>query len=606
MRFIRQSFALIFALVAALSQDAFAHSVGQLQTTKYFHPDTVNMLVNRAITGGLPGFRVGDTISYIIEFTPVANGSNIGVQGYVTDYIPNGVDVVQASIVQKDGMGNFVDVPPGLPGLSYDGYGGRSGGFATFNAPFNSGATYTTGCTAYPGNNCNARSCELQADTGIFYSTDARTAQFPAMPTRIVQGVAGNGYNINPSRSTQLNPLIPQTVATTHNLWDADQANGFGSTTANVTALVAPKSAQTNLVASRPGNTPFNAGSPVAGPQTGYQLDNTAMVGPWQRIQYAGSRIGDASRGPATAMGAAAGTVCGFNTSIGWALTPGNPLPSGTNAVRWALGKLQVGEIKYVKVSLKMTSPMPPSGIVNASEVFGADTANDDPSAVAIATGDNAWLYHIPSVADNNSNLLVQKQVIGYFAPATPTVLTPSDGSNIPMNAKVRYRVVYLNSGNANQTNVVLSDTLPCQTPANSVSNINVVSGPIGVGMPLPVLTAGTVATTCAAAGRRTFSFTPTVAALGPGLGGNIEYDVQLSGMVAGTLYNVPNTVKLVSTQIAAGVTSISNSAVSAVASPNLIISKTTSTPSVTAGGVATYTITLTNTGTAAAGTINV
>lgn len=606
MRFIRQSFALIFALVAALSQDASAHSVGQLQTTKYFHPDTVNMLVNRAMNGGLPGFRVGDTISYIIEFTPVANGSNIGVQGYVTDYIPNGVDVVQASIVQKDGMGNFVDVPPGLPGLSYDGYGGRSGGFATFNAPFNVGTAYTAGCTAYPGNNCNARSCELQADTGIFYSTDARTAQFPAMPIRIVQGVAGNGYNINPSRSTQLNPLIPQTVATTHNLWDADQANGFGSTTANVTALVAPKSAQTNLLASRPGNTPFNAGSPVAGPQTGYQLDNTAMVGPWQRVQYAGSRMGDASRGPATAMGAAAGTVCGFNTSIGWALSSSNPLPSGTNAVRWALGKLQVGEIKYVKVSLKMTSPMPPSGIVNASEVFGADTANDDPSAVAIATGDNAWLYHIPSVADNNSNLLVQKQVIGYFAPATPTVLTPSDGSNIPMNAKVRYRVVYLNSGNANQTNVVLSDTLPCQTPANSVSNINVVSGSIGVGMPLPVLTAGTVATTCAAAGRRTFSFTPTVAALGPGLGGNIEYDVQLSGMVAGTLYNVPNTVKLVSTQIAAGVTSISNAAVSAVASPNLIISKTTSTPSVTAGGVATYTITVTNTGTAAAGTINV
>jgi MSHA biogenesis protein MshQ len=582
-------------LLLSLPQDVTAHSVAQVQTTKYFHPDTVQMLVDRALAGN-PGFQVGDTVSYIIEFTPVPNGSNLGVQGYVTDYIPDGVEVVGAAIVQKDAGGNFIAIPPDLPGMSYDGWGAR--GQATFNAPFNVN-TYTAGCAAYT-NNCNGRMCELQADTGIFYSTDPRTAQFPLLPTRILQGTAGNGYTINPVRSAQLNPIIGQTVATTHNLWDADQTNGFGSTAAAIAALAAPKSAQTALIATRMGDTPFNAGSPVAGPQTGYQLDNTGAVGPWQRIAYAGSRMGDLSRGPATATGV--GAVCGFSTSTGWNLSTSNPLPSGTNAVRWALGKLQVGQIKYVRIDLRLTAPVPAAGLINASEVFGADTTTDDPSTT-ILTGDNAWMYHIPSVADNNANLLVLKTVIGYYSGAT---LIPSDGSSIPANAKVRYRTVYLNSGNANQTNVTLTDTLPCQTAANPVSNITVVSGSIGVGMANPVVAAGTVATNCTAAGRRTFSFTPTIATLGPGLGGTLEYDVQLAGMAANTLYNVPNTVKLVSDAIPAGVTSSANATVMSTTSPNLTITKTTSTPSVASGGTVTYTLTVTNNGTAAASNINV
>lgn len=593
----------LLAMVMPLPHAVFAHSVAQLQTTKYFHPDTVNMLITRAQSGN-PGFQVGDTVYYIIEFTPVANGSNIGVQGYVTDYVPDGVEVVQASIVTKDGAGNFVDVSPGLPGLSYDGWGAR--GQATFNAPFNV-ATYDASgkCTAGAfTNNCNARMCELQADTGIFYSTDPRTAQYPAMPTRIVQGVAGNGYNIKPTREAQLLPLLGGGVSTTHNLWDADQTNAFGTSAANLALIAAPKSSQPVLVATRPGDVPFNAGSPVAGPQTGYQLDSTATVGPWQRIYYPGSRIGDATRGPAIAAGAVAGAVCGSTTSTGWRLSSSNPLPSGVNAVRWALGKLQVGEIKYVKVGLRLTAPIPAAGLVNSSEVFGADTANGDPST-AITTGDNAWLYHIPSVADNNSNLLVLKKVVGYYAPATPTVLTPSDGSSIPMNAKVRYEVTYLNSGNLSQSNVVLSDTLPCQTAANPVSGITIISGPM-TSTVAPVVAAGTVAANCTAAGRMTFSF-PVMANLGPGQGGTIRYDVQLSGMAAGTLYNVPNTAKLTSTAIPAGVVSNANATVTAAASPILSISKTSSTPNVNAGGVATYTVTVTNVGTAATtGAVNV
>ena len=55
-------------------------------------------------------------------------------------------------------------------------------------------------------NNCNARLTELHADTGIFFSTDARTAAFPALPTRIAQTT--NGYNILPTAAGQLDAKV--------------------------------------------------------------------------------------------------------------------------------------------------------------------------------------------------------------------------------------------------------------------------------------------------------------------------------------------------------------------------------------------------------------
>jgi large repetitive protein len=403
----------------------WAHSVGQVQTTKSLAPETVNLLLSRA-SGGSPGFAVGDIVSYIIQFTPVNNGADVGVAGYITDYIPPGTEVVDASIVFKDAAGNFVNIPPSFPGGIDDGWGRGQNNFLT---PFNTAAYDTTGrCTAAGvTNNCNARLSQLHADTGIFYSTDPRTAVFPALPVRINQG---NGYDISPTAEGALNSVIGQTRATTHNLWDADQTNAFGSTAGAVALLVAPKSAAPSLTGGN-GPSPYNAGSAVAGPQTGYLLDNTAAVGPWKRIAYPGSRIGDSSTGPATsATGGAPVAISGQPTSVGYNLSPSNPLPAGTNAVRWAVGQLTVGEIRYVKISLRLTAPVPSAGIVNSSEVFGGDAGGADDGK------DSVWRYHVPSVADNNSNLLVQKTAKCIVVAG---VCTPTTGAYIPADAVVRY-----------------------------------------------------------------------------------------------------------------------------------------------------------------------
>ncbi|MBI5888143.1 MAG: DUF11 domain-containing protein [Deltaproteobacteria bacterium] len=576
--------AVLAALAMALGtvNTIHAHSVGQVQTTKYFTPETVQMLVDNANAGN-PGLHTGDTVSYIIQFSPIANGATTGVAGYITDYIPSGVQVIGASIVAKDGRGNFYDISPNLPGGIDTGWGNR--GQNTFLAPFNAAGYDATGRCAAGGftNNCNARMTELYADTGIFFSTDSRTSQYPAMPTRITQGT--NGYNINPTGAAALNTLLNQLSATTHNLWDADQTNGFGSNAGSVGGLVAPKSLQTALATGR-GPTPYNAGSAVAGPQTGYQLDNTAQVGPWQRIYYPGSRMGDNTLGPATATGSCTTCVGGNSTSVGWNLSSSNPLPAGANAVRWAVGKLVVGSVSYVKISLRITDIPPSTGIVNSSEVFGGDAGDGDGGQ------DNTWRYHVPSVADNNSNLYVLKSVKCVYDALGNC--NASSGAYIPAGAKIRYRTVYLNSGNANQDNVVLSDTLPCQTAANPVSSITVISGSISAIVNPAAQAAGDCATNPDT--RQTVSFNNGVGVtLLPAAAGSIEYDVQTNAALGST---VTNTAKLTSTQIPSGVTSNVNSYVQTA--PNLLITKTTSTPNVAAGGTATYTITITNSGTAA------
>ena len=559
----------------------WAHSVGQVQTTKSLAPETVNLLLTRA-SGGSPGFVVGDIMSYIIQFTPVNNGANVGVAGYITDYIPPGTEVVDASIVLKDAAGNYTNIPPSFPGGIDDGWGR---GQNNFLAPFSTAAYDATGRCAAAGfvNDCNARLSQLHADTGIFYSTDPRTAVFPALPVRINQG---NGYDISPTAEGQLNSVIGQARATTHNLWDADQTNAFGSTAGAVAALIAPKSAAPSLTGGT-GPTPYNAGSAVAGPQTGYPLDNTAAVGPWKRIAYPGSRIGDNTTGPATsATGGAPVAISGLPTSVGYNLSSSNPLPAGTNAVRWAVGQLTVGEIRYVKISLRLTAPVPSTGIVNSSEVFGGDAGGADDGK------DSVWRYHVPSVADNNSNLLVQKTVKCIVVAG---VCTPTAGTYIPANAVVRYQIVYLNAGAVVQTNVQLLDILPCYTAANASLITAIVSGPIGTPTVNPPVTAAGNNCTSTSPVRSTVTF-PVLSSLAAGVGGTIEIDIKTN---TGNGDLVINTAKLSSDQVPTGVTANAISSVAAV--PNLTISKIANSPASGAGGTASYSIIVENVGTASA-----
>jgi len=624
---------LVWALLG--TQPALADSVGQQQTTKYFTPDTIQMLINRIQAGGTPGFATGDQVSYIIQFTPVANGSTIGAGGWITDYIPAGAQVIGAWFVQPDGFGGFTNIAPPSTAQMADGWGAT--GANTFNANWaTTDATYVAACA--PFTTCNARLAELYADTGIFYSTDPRTAvnTYPSTDGRVRADAPygnGNGYHIMPTSAgcasaIDAAPLIRLLGGdcihwTTHNYWDAAMTNAFGSVSVVNAGTLPAAPRATNFVVDATGRqpTPFNAGSPVAGPDSGYKLDYTGSVGPWQRIAYPGSTVGKTTNGKATAAGA--NVTPGTTTNVGWSLSASNPLPANTNAVRWAAGRISVGTLSYVKITLQLTQNPPSTGLVNNSEVFGGDAS---PEAVGTGNRDNPWLYAIPSVADNNSNLFVLKEVIGICSSAVLATaqacdpVTPSNGVVIPAQfVKLRYRLTYLNSGNANQTNVRLSDVLPYKTVAPTdlainAGNLYVKSGP-DIRSTTPGLSWNSAAagaargavvapTALVTTSQQTINFSP-IASLPAGTGGVVEMDVVLGATAVTALGNlalVSNQATLSSTQLTTPVNSVASSSVTNVAS--LVASKTTSTPNVAPGGTATYTITIANVGNAAASTL--
>ena len=587
------------ALLSVLSANVYSHSVGQVQTTKFMSPQTVQALQSRISAGQPGGFQVGDVITYIIQFTPVRNSANTGVAGYITDYIPPGTEVVGASFVQKDSSGNFVSIAPALPGGIDSGWGNQGQKTFLASSPFGTNAYDPTGRCASSAppftNNCNARLTELHADTGIFYSTDARTAVFPALPTRVQQGV--NGYNIAPTAAGQLNPIIGQVKATTHNLWDADQTNAFGSTQGDINGLAAPKSAALSVGNGGRGATPYFAGSAVAGPQTGYQLDNTGAVGPWQRIAYAGSRVGDPSTGPAIAADLSFTAIGGLPTAAGVMLSATAPLPATTNAVRWAAGKLQVGEIKYVSISIRLTAPVPAAGVQNQSEVFGGDAGDGDNGQ------DNVWRYHVPSVADNNSNLYIYKTPCQYD-PAAATC-SPLAGSAYAANTTVTYQISYLNTGAQAQTNVVLRDILPCQTDSNSQLKVGSVTGPLAALLTVPFLRTTNIAGNCGATPPTGYTLTfPTITSLAPGDGGSVVINIPNTASTLGEV--VSNRATLTSDGVPGGVSSNGVTVVGDDKLPLLGIQKITTTPTILRGGTAQYTIVLRNLGTGPATGIQV
>ena len=552
-----------------LALSAEPHSVGQVQTTKFFAPETVKMLQDRISGGGHPGFQVGDTLSYIIQFTPVFNNASRGANGYLTDYVPPGTVVTGAAFVNKGGVdanGNdtYYEVSPALPGSMPAGWG--ASGANTYSSTFAVNSFDSSGrCAAAgrPAGQCNGRLADLYADTGVFYSTDPRTQQFPALPTRLSQ--TANGYYVNATRESQLNPIIGQTDSRTHNLWDAAMTNAFGT---NALTAATPNANGTvgRLNNSGAGTTPYNAGSAVAGPQSGYQLDYTGQVGPWQRIAYPGSRSGDNSIGPARAMSqnapladAATGLVTatplplyvtGDSTSLGYPLSSANPLPAGTNAVRWAVGELLVGQINYVKITLRVTQPPPVGGIVNGSEVFGGDASGLTglaPRAASTARGSTtcrAW--PTPTPISTSRKRRVSTTHGDQLHAARRYLPRGQRHRHLPHH--------YLNPGNLPQNNVVLRDLVPCQTAAGTTVKVGAVTGPLANLAPLTSLpyTTATTAGNCTAPGTRTTLTFPTIAMLAAGQGGRIIVNVKNTATTTGQA--VVNTATLTSDEVSGGV----------------------------------------------------
>src|SRR5512134_561707 len=154
------------ALLAGPS-GARADSVAQIQTGKRISRQTVVLLDPQGRPGTVPGgsdttVRPGDILTFIIQFTPVPNGADRGLGGYITDYIPRNTEVVGARLVDRDGN----TVSPHRGGIAPDGVGSRGPNTFTGTVTLNQGSL-----------------AQLYADTGIFFSTDLRTRRVPTGTT---------------------------------------------------------------------------------------------------------------------------------------------------------------------------------------------------------------------------------------------------------------------------------------------------------------------------------------------------------------------------------------------------------------------------------------
>lgn len=168
MRDTRKMAAAVFGLAAlGAAGIALADSVAQVSTAKRISRQTVALIdpqTGRAAGDGGSDTvtRVGDVLTFVIQFTPVPNGAYRGLGGYITDYVPGNTEVVGARIIDRNGN----TVAPHRGGLASDGVGPRG---ASNYSTLNGGATGTNGSLS-----------QLYADTGVFFSTDPRTTRQPS------------------------------------------------------------------------------------------------------------------------------------------------------------------------------------------------------------------------------------------------------------------------------------------------------------------------------------------------------------------------------------------------------------------------------------------
>lgn len=399
------------------------------------------------------GYQVGDEISFIMETTPqITGGDTVGAGAWGTAYIPAGVLVVGAELVAANADGTYSARP------AKD----------VANMPVDCG---TRGCqltgtelqTNVIGNGGMGYN---QQDTGIFYSTDSRTA------------LLGAATLVSPTGPT----VTPQHV---WNQWDVDQVNAFG-----IAAALSGNGGRGNtpVVSYNGGATWFGAGSPVAGPDVYYThdykpgaaclhvadtstiaaaVDDFSCVGPWQRIQYDNSKIAqNATTVPVAVQTANAGVYVnnGVVTTSGYALSSSTPLPATTNAIRFVQGLRRVGDLEYSRVTLKITDATAFMADISSGTKFCMDsTGGDHDISDGGADKDNVWRYyegdnHACFKGDVNATLFKQAKYVNG---------APSNGGTLQPNDVIGYEITFYNTGSSTLNNIVITDDNSATTPNN-------------------------------------------------------------------------------------------------------------------------------------------
>jgi MYXO-CTERM domain-containing protein len=406
------------ALMLTVAGRARADGVAQVLTNKTLPPATVALIDPESGTssgGGTTDVKVapGDVVLFRFKYFPVPDKIVRGLQGYLTEYIPANTDVVGVRIIDANGL----TIAPRYPGISVDGCGGNC---PTFNNLPSSGG----------GRNLSAGSIsQIYADTGVFYSVGAATGRTPSTSFLTLQ----NGTVMNPEPRNVgaiINLLGAASPIHAHQAWDWAQVRAYGISNSGGNASGNGGG----------GVTPHLYGSPVAGPQTHYRYEASEpaagtiqfndTVGPWQRIRYPGAQIGSG------AAAGGAGNLLRVNqpTTAGVDLTPASPLPTGTRAVRFALGEVRVGEPGFAEIALRVrATPLDPvqNRDVDCAEVFGGDTSA---ASASVRAKDNPWPNYLASPACVFLNLLFDLDVDKPLARTGDVLTYTLRGKNLSLN----------------------------------------------------------------------------------------------------------------------------------------------------------------------------
>jgi uncharacterized repeat protein (TIGR01451 family) len=422
-----------------------AHNLDTKSISIQFANDFIATMAARS-AAGQSLLQIGDEF-WVYTKTIPGPGTKTGVGGYTTFYLPAGYQVLDAAYVAHSNSDPRGFIPASMKGQSSIAIG--AGPIAAKVAVGLTGYSYPTpnilGINESPVTATGISRgtiAGVYADTGIFYSTDARTSfnSYGAAP------VGGNP----PMKNNHGDIVGEWTAANTANklgvmtLWDSYQLRAFGRK--DVAPIIDAADGR--------GNAPWGLANAVAGPQSGYQwafnyaaydatigtipqkVQSGIEIGPWNRIKYPGSQVSRDQAGSASKVLGYAGVDASFT---GYDFSVSGPLPSTVNAVRFSIGQLELGRTEYAAVKIRIL-PTYDSTITMAADAFGGDAGSLDRGK------DHLWRYFDPTVSLVKPANFLQKHV------ADPLLLP---------GGSTYFDITFANAGAVSLPNVVITDTLP-------------------------------------------------------------------------------------------------------------------------------------------------
>ena len=438
------------AAFASLILPSRAHNLDTRATEISFAKDFLNTMSARA-SANQPLVQANDEFWMLLKTTP-GPGTDTGVGGYQTFYVPDGMQVKDVAYVLPDlsdprgfraipmkgqspiAIGNGSISPkttPELTGWSLPGVNGLGVNYDPVNA---SGADRGTLAGVY-------------ADTGVFFSTDPRTVH-NSYGAAVSGGSApmtnNSGDTVGEFYASNIANSSVNGVFGTMTLWDSYQLRAYGRSDSS--PIIDPEDGR--------GNAPWGLANAVAGPQSGYawefdyptyqstsgtnaqKMRAAIKIGPWQRIKYPGSQISSDQPGLiSNALGYA-----GIDASL-MGVAP-TSLPGGITAVRFAIGQLELGRPEYAAVKVKINSL---SGNADDSFPMYADAFGGDAGGTA-GGKDHIWRYFDPTVVKLDIAVSLQKV-------ASKKLVAPGE--------TFYFDLTFINNGQTAIPNISLTDAIP-------------------------------------------------------------------------------------------------------------------------------------------------